>query len=66
MCLSPTKSKARTTGGGPGLCFKERAKLEPGPPEFGPLWKLWLVSFVVFILGHAWFYKLRKTFADVI
>ncbi len=35
-------------------------------PAFGPLWKLWLLSIVVFILGHAWFYRLRKTFADVI
>jgi lipopolysaccharide transport system permease protein len=35
-------------------------------PAFGPLWKLWLVSAVVFILGHAWFYKLRKSFADMI
>ena len=40
--------------------------LEPGAPAFASLWKLWLVSIVVFILGHAWFYKLRKTFADVI
>jgi lipopolysaccharide transport system permease protein len=40
--------------------------LESGAPAFGPLWKLWLVSAAVFILGHAWFYKLRKTFADVI
>ncbi len=35
-------------------------------PAFGPLWKLWLVAAVVFILGHAWFYKLRKSFADMI
>jgi lipopolysaccharide transport system permease protein len=40
--------------------------LEPGPPAFGPLWKLWLLSAAVFILGHAWFFKLRKTFADVL
>jgi lipopolysaccharide transport system permease protein len=40
--------------------------LEPGPPAFGPMWKLWLLAAAVFILGHAWFYKLRKTFADVI
>jgi lipopolysaccharide transport system permease protein len=40
--------------------------LEGHAPAFGPLWKLWLVSFAVFILGHAWFYKLRKSFADVI
>jgi homopolymeric O-antigen transport system permease protein len=35
-------------------------------PAFGPLWKLWIVSAIVFILGHAWFYKLRKSFADMI
>jgi lipopolysaccharide transport system permease protein len=40
--------------------------LEPGgAPAFSSLWKLWLLSAVVFILGHAWFYRLRKTFADV-
>jgi lipopolysaccharide transport system permease protein len=30
------------------------------------VWKLWTVSMITFLLGHAWFYKLRKTFADVI
>jgi lipopolysaccharide transport system permease protein len=40
--------------------------LEHHPPDFGPLWKLWLVAAVVFVLGHGWFYKLRKTFADII
>jgi lipopolysaccharide transport system permease protein len=35
-------------------------------PEFGSLWKLCLLSAVVFVLGHAWFYKLRKSFADII
>jgi homopolymeric O-antigen transport system permease protein len=40
--------------------------LEGHAPAFGPLWKLWLVSAVVFIAGHAWFYKLRKSFADII
>jgi lipopolysaccharide transport system permease protein len=35
-------------------------------PEFGSLWKLWLVSAVVFLLGHAWFQKLRKSFADIL
>lgn len=40
--------------------------LEPGgAPAFSSLWKLWLLSAVVFILGHAWFYRLRKNFADV-
>ena len=40
--------------------------LERHPPAFGPLWKLWVLSLVVFIAGHAWFYKLRKSFADLI
>ena len=40
--------------------------LDPGgAPALSSLWKLWLLSAVVFILGHAWFYRLRKTFADV-
>jgi lipopolysaccharide transport system permease protein len=40
--------------------------LEQSAPAFGPLWKLWLLSLAVFVLGHAWFYKLRKSFADLI
>jgi lipopolysaccharide transport system permease protein len=40
--------------------------LEARAPAFGPLWKLWLLSAVLFIVGHAWFYKLKKNFADVI
>jgi lipopolysaccharide transport system permease protein len=40
--------------------------LENRAPDFGPLWKLWLVAGVVFVLGHAAFYKLRKSFADII
>ena len=39
--------------------------LENRAPDFGPLWKLWLLSLAVFVLGHAWFYKLRKSFADM-
>jgi lipopolysaccharide transport system permease protein len=35
-------------------------------PAWGPLWKLYLLSVVVFLLGHAWFYKLKKSFADII
>lgn len=35
-------------------------------PDFGPLWKLWVLGLAVAILGYAWFYKLRKSFADVI
>jgi lipopolysaccharide transport system permease protein len=40
--------------------------LENRHPQFGPLWKLWLLGAVVAVLGHAWFYKLRKSFPDVI
>ncbi|HEV8037436.1 MAG TPA: ABC transporter permease [Bryobacteraceae bacterium] len=40
--------------------------LESHSPELLPLVKLWIVAAVVFFLGHAWFYKLRKSFADVI
>jgi len=40
--------------------------LEGRGPEFGPLWKLWLVSAVIFFAGYAWFHKLRKSFADMI
>jgi lipopolysaccharide transport system permease protein len=35
-------------------------------PQFGPLWKLWLLGAALAVLGHAWFYKLRKSFPDVI
>ncbi|MEO8594667.1 MAG: ABC transporter permease [Candidatus Solibacter sp.] len=34
-------------------------------PEFHTMWKLWLVAAAVFLLGHAWFYKLRKSFPDL-
>ena len=40
--------------------------LERQAPAFGPLWKLWLLSAVVCLAAHAWFYKLKKNFADVI
>ncbi len=40
--------------------------LGPGTPPAGPLWKLWLFSAAVFVLGYACFYKLRKSFADLI
>lgn len=40
--------------------------LGPRAPAFGPLWKLWVLSAVLFLAGHAWFYKLKKNFADVI
>lgn len=40
--------------------------LESHSPELLPVVKLWIVAAAVFFLGHAWFYKLRKSFADVI
>lgn len=40
--------------------------LEHHAPEFMPLAVLWVASIAAAILGHAWFYKLRKSFADVI
>ena len=40
--------------------------LEGHAPPFGAMWKLWALGVAAFILGHAWFYKLRRSFADVI
>ncbi|HLI86721.1 MAG TPA: ABC transporter permease [Bryobacteraceae bacterium] len=40
--------------------------LENRAPDFDSLWRFWAVAIAVFVLGHGWFYKLRKTFADII
>jgi lipopolysaccharide transport system permease protein len=40
--------------------------LEGHPPSLGPLAALWIGSGVVALLGHAWFHRLRRSFADVI
>lgn len=40
--------------------------LEHHAPPLVPMLKLLAVSAAVFVAGHAWFYKLRKSFADVI
>ena len=40
--------------------------LDGHAPELLPLVKFWLLALAIFFLGHAWFYKLRKSFADVI
>jgi len=40
--------------------------LENHAPAFGALCKLTLLAILVFVLGHTWFYKLRKSFADMI
>lgn len=40
--------------------------LEGHAPDFASLGQFWLVAVLVFLMGHAWFYKLRRSFADVI
>lgn len=40
--------------------------LDGHAPDALPLVKLWIVALVFFFAGHAWFYKLRKSFADII
>ncbi len=40
--------------------------LEQHAPEFASLWKFWLLAAAAFVLGHAWFYKLRKSFPDIV
>ncbi len=40
--------------------------LEGHAPELYPLLKLWAIALALFFLGHLWFYRLRKSFADVI
>jgi lipopolysaccharide transport system permease protein len=40
--------------------------LESSPPDWASLGWLALASALIFLLGHAWFYKLRKSFADLI
>ncbi len=40
--------------------------LEGHAPELLPLLKLWAIALALFFLGHVWFYRLRKSFADVI
>ncbi len=40
--------------------------LRNSPPQWAPLWKLWIVSAALFLIGHAFFHKIRKSLADVI
>jgi lipopolysaccharide transport system permease protein len=35
-------------------------------PDPAGLWKFWVLALLLFFAGHAWFHRLRKTFADVI
>ena len=40
--------------------------LDGRAPSAGSVWKLYVISAAIFIVGHAWFHKLRKSFADII
>ena len=40
--------------------------LEGHAPALNSTVRLWLIAVTVFLLGYAWFHKLRKTFADTI
>ena len=40
--------------------------LESKPPDWIAVAGLSAISVLIFLLGHAWFYKLRKSFADLI
>jgi lipopolysaccharide transport system permease protein len=40
--------------------------LEAAAPNWRALGKLALLSLAVFVAGHAWFYKLRRSFADLL
>jgi len=50
-----------------GLVHSYRAVLlDAAAPDWASLGWLALGAAVVFLLGYAWFYKLRKSFADLI
>jgi len=40
--------------------------LEGHAPAWKPLWKLWALALATYFGGFAWFYKLRRQFADVL
>jgi len=40
--------------------------LEGQNPAVHTLVKFWALGLVVFFAGHAWFYKLRRSFADIV
>jgi lipopolysaccharide transport system permease protein len=39
--------------------------IEGHAPAWGSMWKFWVLAGAVFVVGHACFYKLRKSFADL-
>jgi lipopolysaccharide transport system permease protein len=43
-----------------------RIMLDSTTPDWGPLLWTTAASLVIFLAGHAWFHKLRKSFADLI
>jgi len=46
--------------------FRDVLLLPAQAPDVGPLWKLWLVSAVICVVGHAFFHKLKRSFPDVL
>ena len=40
--------------------------LEGQAPAIGTLAKFWALALFVFFAGYAWFYKLRRSFADIV
>ncbi len=40
--------------------------LEASPPPWEPLAWLMLAATIVFLVGHGWFYKLKRSFSDVL
>ena len=67
MSLSPEAANALTKNPAYVIVRAYRSTfLEGSAPAWHSAWKLWALAIAVFLLGHAWFYKLRKTFADVI
>jgi lipopolysaccharide transport system permease protein len=40
--------------------------LEGQAPAIATLAKFWALALVVFFAGYAWFYKLRRSFADIV
>jgi lipopolysaccharide transport system permease protein len=46
--------------------FHRAVFLEGQSPAIHTLVKFWALSLVVFFAGYAWFYKLRRSFADIV
>jgi lipopolysaccharide transport system permease protein len=46
--------------------FHRAVFLEGHSPAAATLLKFWALSLIVFFAGYAWFYKLRRSFADIV